>query len=310
MSKYDVLALEEAIKDQDVIEIDEILKRLETKFRDVVRKEDEDIVRRLWRNAARWGTPELIQKLAKQFTVKISNNDSVAIAMRRDRNADVVHALVEIGMDVNINLSEIYRKKGGFECKSALREAAKRGNLKMVKFIVQKVKEKEPKEPLQDVEHSFIRACRHGRMDVVKYFLEEMDESPNIDCRDTKHGSTALMFAAQRGHLEIVKYLVSKGADIFLINPTSKKNALDFARTGIVSKMKDYIVTYLENALQNAEKTFQAHQQKVEKEQQMKDGITKMLTTTSGEKILLFLDDSLEIKAFSVTHTKVLPISE
>jgi hypothetical protein len=303
-TKYELVVLKAAIEDQNDDVAKELLQRLEEVG-------DDDSVRNVWRAAARRGSPEIIRTLAEKFPVKFPDNDSIAVAMRRDCNANVVHALVEIGMDVNINFSALYKMRKGFECKSALREAAKRGNLEMVKFIVQKVKEKEPKEPLQDVEHSFIRACRHGRMDVVKYFLEEMDESPDIDCRDSKHGSTGLMFAAQQGNLKIVKYLVSKGADIFLISTRHNCDCLNFVSDRYkkcCASFADKVRTFLNETKNNILEEKKKKEEEEKKKKMLEVGITKTLTSTSGEKILIFIDKSLEFKAFSLTHEKKLTL--
>jgi ankyrin repeat protein len=167
MSKYYLIALEAAINDQNESAINEIATAL-SNGNEIPYVADKDIVHKVWRSAARCGTPELIQKLANLANANLtqfSNNDSVAVAARHQKFSNV-RALAEIGMDVNFF-------HGGSNS-SVLQIIIPEGNIEMVKFIVQKVKEKEPKETLRDVQDSFICACRFGHLEIVKYFLEEL----------------------------------------------------------------------------------------------------------------------------------------
>ena len=55
------------------------------------------------------------------------------------------------------------------------------------------------------------KSCERGDFDNVKFLIEAY--SPDIDKKDRK-GSTALLISSSGGHLEIVKYLISKKANI------------------------------------------------------------------------------------------------
>lgn len=68
-------------------------------------------------------------------------------------------------------------------------------------------------------ETAFMSASHKGYLGVVKYLV-----SKGANIKD----STSLVRASYKGHLEVVKYLVSKGADI---NAKTKngKTALDLA---------------------------------------------------------------------------------
>jgi ankyrin repeat protein len=135
-----------------------------------------------------------------------------------------------------------------------------------------------------------------------------VDESPNIDCRDWGYGSTGLMFAAQNGHIEIVKYLVSQKANIFLKSERAQsKTALDFAISSSCES-SEQIAAYLKEVASKIKAEKQAEKQEkqasAKRMKKLKNGIPYTLTTASGEKIFLILGESLEIKAFSVTHSK------
>ena len=54
-----------------------------------------------------------------------------------------------------------------------------------------------------------IKVVWHGHLDVVKYLV-----SQGADVNEAKNGWTPLHRAAARGHLDVVKYLVSQGADV------------------------------------------------------------------------------------------------
>jgi ankyrin repeat protein len=56
-----------------------------------------------------------------------------------------------------------------------------------------------------------INMVRYGSIQTVKNMVEK---GIDLEYLDLSHGSTALMYATQCGHLEIVKYLVEKGANV------------------------------------------------------------------------------------------------
>lgn len=61
-----------------------------------------------------------------------------------------------------------------------------------------------------------------GMLAAVKYLIEELHADPNA--RDHE-GNTALHNAAARGDVEMIKYLVSKGADVKVVNREGKTTA-------------------------------------------------------------------------------------
>jgi len=64
-------------------------------------------------------------------------------------------------------------------------------------------------EPSAIIEEAFKYACANGRIAVAKYFL---DTGVNID--STPHIGTPLHWAAYCGHLDMVRFLVERGADV------------------------------------------------------------------------------------------------
>ena len=78
-----------------------------------------------------------------------------------------------------------------------------------------------PSPPARGVGYGTSRVAqqhRHvpdGWMPAAKYFIEELKVDVNVRDAD---GFTALHLAAARGDNEMVKYLVSKGADVMAVN--------------------------------------------------------------------------------------------
>ena len=58
-------------------------------------------------------------------------------------------------------------------------------------------------------------ACLHGNLEVAKHLISELHI--DVDYLD-RTGSTALMYAAYSGHLELVKFLVASGANVNIKN--------------------------------------------------------------------------------------------
>lgn len=56
-----------------------------------------------------------------------------------------------------------------------------------------------------------MRTAFKGHLDIVKYLISK---GANVNAKSDKYGFTALMMTAGKGYLEVVKYLISKGADI------------------------------------------------------------------------------------------------
>ncbi len=61
-----------------------------------------------------------------------------------------------------------------------------------------------------ELQHAFVAASANGHMQPVQFMLESLGADVNSKNDD---GWTALMAAAQGGHLEIFRLLLEKGAD-------------------------------------------------------------------------------------------------
>jgi len=66
------------------------------------------------------------------------------------------------------------------------------------------------------------RYAPSGMLAAVKYMIEELHLDPNV--RDHE-GNNAIHDAAARGDVEMIKYLVSKGVDVKVVNREGKTTA-------------------------------------------------------------------------------------
>jgi len=76
---------------------------------------------------------------------------------------------------------------------------------------------------------SLVNAARYGRLDIVKYLIEE---------KKVRYIQAALKWAAAGGHLDVVKYLISKGAVCSEKDNITLKWAIYEGKTEVV----DYLI--------------------------------------------------------------------
>ncbi|MDB5757491.1 MAG: hypothetical protein JWM30_780 [Burkholderia sp.] len=89
--------------------------------------------------------------------------------------------------------------------------------------------EPEPADPEDNPDGlpPFILAAAQGKLALLNEILSA--GAFDIDMVDEKCGSSALMFAAKEGHLDVVARLIDAGADVNLLNAQSGFNAMTFA---------------------------------------------------------------------------------
>lgn len=61
-----------------------------------------------------------------------------------------------------------------------------------------------------------VRACFNGNMEMVRYLVEKCEANVNTV---TEAGETAIIVATRRYNSEIVRYLLSRGADVNVVTP-------------------------------------------------------------------------------------------
>ena len=92
------------------------------------------------------------------------------------------------------------------------------------------------------IEHgnaSLIWAVKEGRLDIVKYLVEQ---EANVNQAD-KDGDTPLNWAAKKGHLDIVEYLVEHRADVNQANKYGDTPLISAVRNGHLNVVK-YLIEH------------------------------------------------------------------
>eukprot|EP00112_Aurelia_sp_Birch-Aquarium-sp1_P015617 Seg3478.3 transcript_id=Seg3478.3/GoldUCD/mRNA.D3Y31 product="G patch domain and ankyrin repeat-containing protein 1-like" protein_id=Seg3478.3/GoldUCD/D3Y31 len=79
---------------------------------------------------------------------------------------------------------------------------------------VERLKNQRAQQRNETVKNNLFRAITEGNIEKVKRLLSSEDEVLGLDICD-QHGWTPLMSATAAGNIEIVKYLIDQGADIY-----------------------------------------------------------------------------------------------
>jgi ankyrin repeat protein len=71
----------------------------------------------------------------------------------------------------------------------------------------------------QSMKELFLAAIKHGDLDIVKFLIINREANVNMQ-RDE-----AIILASQKGHIGIIKYLHSRGANIYVDDDISLREA-------------------------------------------------------------------------------------
>ena len=140
------------------------------------------------------------------------------------------HGHLEIVRYLLDNLEDKNPKNHGNWYCTPLHVAANHGRIDVVRYIMSKVSDINPKDNYELTPLHY--ATVGGKLDVVKYIMEKLeDKSPKCNA-----GNTPLHFAAAYGQLNVYKYIV---ANVVGKNPRNKDGdtPLDFAHEKDYSEM-------------------------------------------------------------------------
>ena len=184
--------------------------------------------------------------LAEYYNLWADKQKSAGEAGYIDRTLtlDKVKLLVEQGADINARIKK-------FGDGTALMVSSAMGQLDIVKYLISKGADINARDKsgatalIAAATFSFV-TNKDGNLEVVKALVEggsfllfKTNKGADINARDIElGGATALMMASSAGDLEVVKYLISKGADV---NVRTKygKTALSLAKT---KEIKDVLL--------------------------------------------------------------------
>jgi len=107
-------------------------------------------------------------------------------------------------------------------------DAAKQGDLAKAKTQIE-ARGAKVDETGPDNTTPLIWASYNGHLDVVKYLLVK---GADINHKETGHGKNALMLAAEEGHLSVVKLLIEKKANVSAINNYGGTSLMAAAQNG------------------------------------------------------------------------------
>ena len=89
-----------------------------------------------------------------------------------------------------------------------------------------------------DQELEFTGAVNEGNLKIVKKYVETTD----VKIDDSYFAWTPFLMSAAKNQLEVMKYLVSKGANITYTHPITRFNALHHAALNGSKPMVDFLV--------------------------------------------------------------------
>ncbi|WP_163371002.1 ankyrin repeat domain-containing protein [Endozoicomonas acroporae] len=108
----------------------------------------------------------------------------------------------------------------------ALTEATRRGQLNAIKYLLGAFKTHFSANPRPDISDLLWLAAQRGIIDVVKYLVEQ-GADVNVECQSL---GSALWTASESGRLDTVMYLCQQGANIHYSNPAENADVLSIAR--------------------------------------------------------------------------------
>lgn len=176
-----------------------------------------------------------------KWTVNVSTplvHTSVLHQAAAAGQVEVVQFLISANL-VSLDLGSFDTNSGGYQ-NTALHLAARQGHLAVVKLLITAGASKSAQNTNKwTVLHS---AAAGGNIGVMTYLLRELPDA----CQKSKtdRGETILHLAVEYGHLELVKFLVDKNADVFATaraKATPLSYAAEFGHLPIVKFLRDVI---------------------------------------------------------------------
>jgi len=135
-------------------------------------------------------------------------------------NVKKIKEFIENGIDINIKYSNL---------DTALMIASTYGYSRLVKYLVE--------NGADTTKMTIVEWARFGWLEKVK---ECTSNKVNINLKD-EHGTTALIYASESGHIKVAKYLIENGANIDMVNGYYNTALMDASKEGkIIFKIREF----------------------------------------------------------------------
>lgn len=173
----------------------------------------------------------ILDKGSKRSTVhkKEMSNENLGhelIMACEKRNLDLVKSLVDQGADVNYVL--IHKDKEYYDHWTPLKGAIWNPDISIIDYLISKG---------ANVNEGFIFACQKGDLELTQKFI---DVGANIEYVRAKDNMDALYYAVFNGDLNVIDFLISKGADINKIGDKPRLllfTACEYLKPGVVASL-------------------------------------------------------------------------
>lgn len=138
----------------------------------------------------------------------LNHNDILLLACIHG-HLDMVKYLINQGVDIYFEHEDI--DADGADKMNILLIASYKGHLHIVTYLIRN----QNMDPHMQYNAPLVWACAYGRLNVVKYLIEE-EQTEDLDIHIDN--DNLIVQACISGNLELVKYLIDKGLDIHINN--------------------------------------------------------------------------------------------
>jgi ankyrin repeat protein len=174
-----------------------------------------------------------IKKSNANINAVDANGDTALMRASRDGDIEKVKSLVEQKADVNLFNDKNFH--------NSLKYAIKGGHLEVVRYLIEEAKAKTGLINL-----NLWTACNLGYLRIVKYLLENQALKLDVNYTSNTTGMTALNNAVEGAtleavKLEVVKYLVEKGANVNAAKPDGNTPLMIVSKMGHLEIVKFFV---------------------------------------------------------------------
>ncbi len=162
----------------------------------------------------------------KSITPKTAEEMELFFQSALDGRLDLVKRFVDEGVEVN---------SCDGQKRTALMLAAFNGSTNIVKYLIDNGANV---DMVDEINRTALMFASTGPFNET--VVELINAGSDVNATDGHESWTPLMFAAGEGQLEVVKTLISNGADPSMLD-TDGESALDFARTKHHQKVVEYL---------------------------------------------------------------------